>query len=133
MPTPLMTPTRLAALRAQSEASMPDTAQRQVLTTVRSSGGVEAQTYTVSGGPVPCRYRPLSHDERVRDDQVTAEAGGLLVLPAGTATIPTDRWAVTFADGSGTITLNVIGVGGPRTYEMHRAVEVTEVPIPVPP
>ena len=112
----------LATMRATLEQSLPDTAaiQRRTLIPDGTLGFTETWTTVAT---VPCRVAPARNDEidaagvaRTGRAQVWA-----IVLPANTDVLRADRVQV------GSLSIEVVAVLGPRSYELGRRILGAEV------
>lgn len=111
----------LAALRAEFNQSLPDTAQVQRVTRQSDGAGGSTETWTTIA-TVACRVSPMGNlpVERAIADRLTGVQFWAVTLPAATDITAADRIV------SGGRTFEVVGVLAPRTWELARRVVCTE-------
>lgn len=110
----------LAAMRGVLAESLPETAVIQTRSYTSDGGGGGTLAYT-AGGTVDARIAPLSGSEETIGERLSPNAQWVVTLPANTTVSEDSRIVI-----SGT-TYEVEAVRGPRSYELSRRVEVSEV------
>ena len=107
-------------MRGVLERSLPDTAVIHTRSYVSDGGGGGTLGYTAAG-TVSARVAPLTGSEGVTAGRLSPDARWVVTLPAGTSVSEDSRIVI-----SGT-TYEVEAVRGPRSFELSRRVEVSEV------
>lgn len=111
----------LTRMRAVAQRSMPGTAVIQSGTLTSDGGGGYTDSFAAAG-TVPCRVAPMiSMNESEIGERISADADWMITLPAGTSVSSDDRLVT---DGG---TFTVVGVRGPRSYEVTRRVEARQL------
>lgn len=110
----------LTGMRAVLADSLPDVCVIQTLGGTVDANGEGAASWT-NAGTVACRIAPTAGDERLHSDRISEDADWIITLPAETAITPASRIV------SAGVSFNVTAVRAPRSYEVSRRVEATEV------
>jgi hypothetical protein len=127
MSHPLFTDTDLAEMRAHNVASLPDRCVILEEVIIDAPGGRETSSWVPVFANVPCRLSTSgAAAETMTAEQLQSIGRWVLVLPVGTAIHEKHHVTVTLRDGS-TRDLNVISVGGPKTYEIERKVMCSDL------
>lgn len=116
----LLSDADLDGMRGVLNESLPDTAVIYASSYV-SDGGGGGTTSWVAGGTVSCRVGPVSGDEAVFGDRISADAEWIVTLPAETSITTNSQIAV------GSKVYRVEALRAPRSYEICRRVEVKEI------
>lgn len=125
-----MDATTLAGLRSVAAGFLPDvcTVQRPG-TAVSDGAGGWTTPYTDVLVAAPCRISPAGGgDEALFAGRVVGQTDWIVTLAATTDIRLSDRLVVTVTDQSSTRTFEVVGVAGPRSYEVARRVACREAP-----
>ena len=116
----LLTAADITAMRTTLNQSLGGTAVIQSRSYTSDSGGGGTLTWTNSG-TVSARISPLTASEEVTGSRLAPEANWIVTLPANTSITEDSRIVM-----AGT-TYEVEAIRGPRTWEVSRRVEVSEV------
>jgi head-tail adaptor len=120
-PMSLLSDSDVESMRATMAESFPDTAVIKTPQVVGDSGGGGTTSWTAAG-TVGCRIAAFgSGAERNIADRLAEEAEWIVSLPAETAITTSDRVTINNTD------FNVIAMSAPRSWELSRRVEVSEV------
>jgi len=107
-------------MRDTAEETFDGTAVIQAKTFVSDGGGDGTATWSPSG-TVACHISPVSGLEREIAERITSDADWVVTVPALTTVTPRNRVVV-----AGT-TYNIEAARAPRTWELTRRLEVTEL------
>lgn len=137
MTGPLLPTSRLTRIRQRWEANLPETCTILPLTDTRDVGAVDDLSYPDPTDPnttglvtMKCRWRPDSAADRQNAQQDESRLTGRLQCPVSSRLSPTDRLYVVGVDASGgawSLTLEIIGPLGPRTWEAVREVRCAAI------
>lgn len=120
---PLLNDAEIVQMRAVAEEALDGTAVIQSRTYSSDGGGGGTTVWTASG-TVDCAIAPilsLGEDERITGSKITAGSDWIITLPAETTVSTESRVVVSER------TFEVTALRAPRTWELTRRVEATEV------